>query len=294
MIEKISDRISAVFTDNGFLFSNSVYIKDNRSIFIDSGCGKILDSIDTDSVDILLNSHAHLDHIDGNDRFVNAKIMMHALEKKSLNIPDKITATESWDELMHENTGGKASQIAAMNPKINSAWRVDDILSDGQIIYCGRTKIEILHTPGHTPGHLAFFFPEENIVFTGDICLTKVGPWYGDTETNLDDFINSINRIIELKPEKIITGHITSVIRNNIPDKLAEYRDRIFRRENDILNFIKGNSSTIDEIAAKKFIYGYHANNFVLYWEKSMVRKHLNKLVRSGMAREEEKNYFRA
>jgi glyoxylase-like metal-dependent hydrolase (beta-lactamase superfamily II) len=294
MIEKISDTISAVFTDEGFLFSNSMLVNDSISLSIDSGCGKILDSINPESIDILLNSHTHLDHINGNDRFTRARILMHPLEKAALSHPDKITATESWDELMHENTGGKAFQIASINPKLNSAWRVDDTLSEGQIIDCGKTKIEIMHTPGHTSGHLAFFFPNENIVFSGDICLTKVGPWYGDTQTDINDFIDSINRIIKINPEMIITGHITSIIKTGIPEKLIEYRDRILRRENDIYNFIKGNPSTLDEIASRKFIYGYHANNFVLYWEKSMVKKHLNKLIKSGMAFEEDKEMFRA
>ena len=292
MIEKISDTLRAVFTDDGFLFSNSMFINDSITLVIDSGCGKILNSIDPESIDILLNSHAHLDHIDGNDRFRKAKILMHPLEKEALKHPDKITASESWDELMHENTGGKAFQISLINPKVNSIWRADGLLSEGQVIDCGKTKIEILHTPGHTPGHLSFFFPNENTVFSGDICLTKVGPWYGDTETEIDDFIKSIDRIIELKPEKLITGHITYLVTEGITEKLIEYRDRIYRREENIFNFIKGNPSTIDEIALKKFIYGVHPNNFVLYWEKSMVIKHLKKLIKSGRINMDGSNKF--
>ena len=59
----------------------------------------------------------------------------------------------------------------------------------GDIIRLGDTEIKVLHTPGHTPGHLSFFIPEHRLLFTADVDLTRFGPFYGHDFANINDFI---------------------------------------------------------------------------------------------------------
>lgn len=46
--------------------------------------------------------------------------------------------------------------------------KVAEYLRDGQILSLGNKSIEIIHTPGHTPGGLCFYIQEEGILFSGD------------------------------------------------------------------------------------------------------------------------------
>ncbi|HQO39219.1 MAG TPA: MBL fold metallo-hydrolase [Spirochaetota bacterium] len=74
MIHKINELISIYFTDEGFGRSNSVLIDDNVRVMIDSGAGKITQQARPEGVDLLVNSHCHIDHVWDNDLFLNAHI----------------------------------------------------------------------------------------------------------------------------------------------------------------------------------------------------------------------------
>jgi len=258
-------------------------VEDDVHLMIDSGAGAILSGVNTAGIDILVNSHRHWDHIRGNDLMINAKIVTHPIERVAMQDPTKLVAISGWEEFMDEDIGKEAHQMGGVPERILKPWRVDDEINDGQIIDCGKTKIEVLLTPGHTSGHCSFLFPNENLIFVTDICLTAVGPWYGDDQADIDDFIESINNIISLKPEKIITSHRTEIIDRNIPEILGEYRDRILKREKRILEYVRGNPSTLNQIAAQKIIYREHQIIFLLFWERYMVKKHLDHLIKQGL-----------
>jgi len=297
MIEKLFDTVSMVFTEEGFTSSNCLLVEDTERLIIDSGAGKILASVSPETIDTLLVSHHHLDHISGNDLFTRARIYAHPIEAKAMNTPEKLTATDGWEDLMEgsvEDHAPELGRIVETMPRIFEPWRVDEDLRDGQVLYCGGTEIQVIHTPGHTAGHCSFYFPELEFAFLGDVCLTKVGPWYGDDDSGVDDFIDTINRIIGLKLKKVSTGHIPYIINDNINDVLVEYRDRIHKREERILKFLQQQPAGIHEIAAKRLIYREHPTSFVLFWEKSMVKKHLQRLLALGAIEKYENGSYRA
>lgn len=82
-------------------------------------------------------------------------------------------------------------------------------LSDGQRIAIAGTDLEILHTPGHSPGSVCLHLPEVGILFSGDT-LFSGGP--GATGRSYSDFpqiIGSIrDRLFTLPGEtSVLTGH---------------------------------------------------------------------------------------
>ena len=284
MIEKINDRISIYFTDEGFGKSNAVLIDDDVRVMIDSGAGEITKEARPADVDLLINSHCHIDHSWDNDLFVNARILTHPLERENFRDSKKIASLESWDKYMNEDPEKYVHLIGTMKQSFFGEWRVDGTIDEGDVIDAGRTKIDVMHMPGHTSGHLAFFFPEEGLLFCGDICLTKVGPWYGDAVTPVDDFIASIDRIISMKPDKVVSGHNKEVLKSGIREAFEVYRGRILKRDDRVLAALKEKPSTLDELAAKMLIYPAHPTIFVVYWEKAMIVKHLDRLIKNGLA----------
>lgn len=294
MISSINENIKAVFTEEGFTSGNCVYVKDDVRLLIDTGAGSILNQIDLSSIDLLVNTHHHLDHVKGNDFCTSAMIAMHEKDIESMSFPEKISATWGWDRLMDEDLYKCAGIFGGLHERLNQKWRIDETISDGQILNCGKTSVRVLHTPGHTAGHCSFHFLEENLVFLGDLCMTAVGPWYGDENSDIEDFIVSINRIIDIKPSKVITGHRQCILHENIKSELESYRDRIFKREKRIIEFLKKNTASINEIASQKLIYREHPTVFVLFWEKSMVKKHLELCMRKGLVEVLEDGMYQA
>jgi len=293
MIQKINDRISVFFTEEGFGKSNAVLVDDDTRVMIDSGAGKITELARPENIEILMNSHCHIDHVWDNDLFVNARILAHPLERENFKDSKKIGSIENWEKYMHEDLEKYMHLIGTMKQSFSGHWRVDDTIDEGDVIDAGRTRIQVMHMPGHTSGHLAFFFPDEGLLFCGDICLTKVGPWYGDAMTPVDDFITSINRIIKMKPDMVVSGHNREVLSSGISEAFEDYKGRIYKRHDRVLKAIKEKPSTLDELSEKMLIYPAHPTIFVVYWEKAMLVKHLDRLVKTGFtAFDEEGRYY--
>ena len=293
MIQKINDEIFVFFTDEGFGKSNSLLVDDDIRVMIDSGAGKITSRAHPESVEILLNSHCHIDHVWDNYLFVNASILTHPLELENFKDKKKVGSLDSWDKYMDDDPEKYVDQIATMKESFSNEWRIDGTIDEGDVIDAGKTKIQVMHMPGHTSGHLSFFFPEQGLLFCGDICLTKVGPWYGDAVTPVDDFITSINRIIDLKPDMVVSGHNREVQKSGIRESFEDYRGRIYKRDDRVHAAIMERPATLNELAERMLIYPAHPTIFVKYWEKAMIVKHLNRLEKNGAAAvDEDGRYF--
>jgi len=120
----------------------------------------------------ILNTHHHFDHIGGN------------IELKKLY----------------------SSKVVGFVGDKHRIPGIDITLKDNEIWNFGNSLVRVLHIPGHTLGHVCFFFEKEKIAFTGDT-LFSLGCgriFEGDHK----QMLNSLNRIKELpKDTKIYCGH---------------------------------------------------------------------------------------
>jgi len=124
------------------------------------------------NLNYILNTHHHFDHVGGNTelkKIYNAKVI-------------------GFDEDKHRIPG------------------IDIALKDKDEFKFGNSIIKILHIPGHTLGHICFFFEKEKIAFTGDT-LFSLGCgriFEGDHK----QMLTSLNKIKKLpKTTKIYCGH---------------------------------------------------------------------------------------
>jgi glyoxylase-like metal-dependent hydrolase (beta-lactamase superfamily II) len=104
----------------------------------------------------------------------------------------------------------------------------DGRLVDGQTFHVGDVDVEVLHTPGHSPGACCFHVPELGLVFTGDT-LFQGGP--GATGRSFSDFgtiVGSIrDRLLTLPPETVVlTGHGDATTIGAEAPHLQEWIDR--------------------------------------------------------------------
>jgi len=85
----------------------------------------------------------------------------------------------------------------------------DRELADGDVLEVAACRLEVLHTPGHSPGGVCLSLAGAGVVFSGDT-LFKGGP--GATGRSFSDFgtiVDSIaRRLLTLAPETVVhTGH---------------------------------------------------------------------------------------
>jgi glyoxylase-like metal-dependent hydrolase (beta-lactamase superfamily II) len=156
-------------------------------------------------------------------------------------------------------------------------------IEDDEKIGLGNLQVQVIATPGHTPGHLSFFFPEEEILFLGDYDLTPFGPWYGDVASSIEDTIKSIVRLKAIPAKRWIACHETGLFEENPGDFWQRYENVIYEREARVLEFL-GQPRSLKEIVAAWLIYGKPRKpiEFFEFNELVLVKKHLDYLVRQG------------
>jgi len=169
-----------------------------------SGVTDILENINglgfkPETLEFALITHCHYDHIGGNRAIKEAtgcRIAAHESEVKDIENLGELTLLEmSLDE-------GRSF----------SAEKVDLILRGDETIEIGDVRLNVIHTPGHTPGGLCYVMEEDGKtnLFTGDTASADGrmgfinGPGY-DHEA----WKRSIKKLVSLQPDRIFPGHGT-------------------------------------------------------------------------------------
>ncbi len=297
MIVPVSEHLKLVVSED-FTFCNCLLIEDKQRGIIETGMDKnLLSSIEPHSIDTVLYTHHHFDHVRHNEFFPQAYISIHGLDYPALtdfNLFFHYNSFDQWKELMPGYDYEEAAyQVGLTREEVIRSWHINGTFENRDIVDFGNTCAEIIHTPGHSAGHCAFWFPREEFLFSGDICLTRVGPWYGEIYASPEDMINSINYLIELKPSKIATSHIPEICKDGV-ERLKRYRDRIYKRDERVYSYLKQKPADLHELAGQHLIYKIHPTPFVLFWEKLILLKHLERLQNQGLVEKFNNKLYRA
>ena len=185
------------FQENTFI----IYAENKEAIIIDPGFYEkseqdiFFDFINKNKLNptVLLNTHAHIDHVLGNNLVVSEfKIPYHL---HALDLP----VLESVKNYAH--LYGFQSYLESPSPT--------NYLEEGKSIFLNNKEIKVLHTPGHSPGHVVFYLPEDNMVINGDVLFKgsfgRVDLPGGDLET----LKKSIHEVMFSLPEETLVycGH---------------------------------------------------------------------------------------
>lgn len=124
--------------------------------------------------------------------------------------------------------------------------------------------------------------------------MSNFGPLYANMDSSLDDFLQSLERLINLQPEYIISGHGQAMITEDVGKRLKDYRDIIYIRHEKIVNLLRRGCHTLDEVARELLIYGQLPKPEAVFYiyEKVMILAHLNHLIEQGQLVLENDKYF--
>ncbi len=185
--------------------TNTVSIVDPAEF---ESCDKIINKYK--KLDFILNTHHHADHVGAN------------LELK-----------KKYD-----------SKILGSKSDKDRIPGIDILLKENQKQKIGNLEFEVIFIPGHTKGHIAYFFSKEKVVFTGDTLFSLgCGRIFEGTH---EEMFNSLNKIKNLPPDtKIYCGHEYTKSNLNFCLAYDPYNNFLKEKEIDVLKRLKSNQPTI-------------------------------------------------
>ncbi len=144
-------------------------------------------------VKYIVATHAHIDHVGGIEqlkRSSGAPVLMHA------------------DDLpLYQNLALQAAWLGVRPPGMVD---VDQFLKEGDAVRCGSLTLDVLHTPGHSPGSLSLHVPGEDArILSGDTLfqnsIGRTDLWGGSLEQLLRSIHNTLMRFPDQTP--VFPGH---------------------------------------------------------------------------------------
>ncbi|MEL7061797.1 MAG: MBL fold metallo-hydrolase [Acidobacteriota bacterium] len=127
---------------------------------------------------------------------------------------------------------------------------VDGTLDDGEHFELGMTgdpwPLEVVYTPGHARGHLAFFDERHRTLIAGDLASTLSTIVIDPPEGDMDAYLASLERAIALEPRALFPAHGPVTLR--AVELLRELRDHRLEREAATLAAVRDGQRRAEEI----------------------------------------------
>ena len=206
-LTKKIDSNTFVISEPGHWEETNCYllIGTEKALLIDTGLGisdisKEVLKI-TDKPVIAVPTHVHWDHIGGLWNF--HEFYVHEFEKDWID--GKFPLSIDFVRKMLVKQNSLTDTIKSDNYAIFQG-KPSGLLSDGDVIDLGNRKIKILHTPGHSPGHMCFFEEKTGYLFSGD--LIYKGTLFANYEsTDPEKYLESVQKISKLPVKRIFPAH---------------------------------------------------------------------------------------
>lgn len=167
-------------------------------------------------------THAHLDHVGG----VAALKKLKSEAKINLHKDDEFMYQALPDQPAW--VGIPRAQWAALGFVFETPPPVDEYWTDGQKYSVGQLEFEILHCPGHTPGHVVLYEARERKVFVGDVLFAGS---IGRTDLpggSTEQLLTSIkNKLLTLGDDvEVYSGHgpVTTIGEERLTNPFLNYR----------------------------------------------------------------------
>jgi glyoxylase-like metal-dependent hydrolase (beta-lactamase superfamily II) len=188
----------------------------------------------------------------------------------------------------HRDHAAGAPAIAAAHPAASFSkmpWPDEDLQSvpwrsigDGDRLPAGDEWLHVLHTPGHSPDHLAFWHEPTATIFTGDLVVQNSSVMiHWSRGGDLGQYLASLERLLALGPRRLLPAHGPAI--DDPRAILTSYLEHRRYRERQVIAALGAGDATVEAIAES--IYDGLAAALVPAAREN-VRAHLEKLKQEG------------
>ncbi|MCI0429720.1 MAG: MBL fold metallo-hydrolase [Rhodospirillales bacterium] len=233
-----------------------------------NGMGEFLVNLldkEKNALKYILITHFHYDHVGNADMLkkrYGAQVLCHPLDRPIIEDPMIVTRRENVtrfgltpEEMLEDFNLAPGESLGLSDPEIirkhwNFPVEVDRAVDDGDILEVGGLRLEVIHLPGHCPGHIGLWNPNSRTLYPGDLMHypTPLGPYpIGDARAHA----RSIQRCLDLQPALLLEGHGLSAYSEASSHRRLQHMQLQQRSTRDRVLFVlkrHGRPATISEL----------------------------------------------
>ncbi len=201
-----------------------------------------------ESIRYVVSTHSDFDHVGGNaalKRVAPAAVLMcHELDRALVEDRERLI-DRRYGEFRYSDGFDETDDSKAWIRDVTEVVPMDRTVSDGERFDLGGRVVEILHTPGHSPGHVAVRDLETGAVYVGDAALgeavlTAAGaPAFPPTYRDVGPYLDTISRLAEQGSPLLLTAHYPVFRGGQVHDFLARSRAYVGRVEEQVVGALR-------------------------------------------------------
>ena len=247
LVRTIADGIRCILAPNPGVMTywgtNSYIVGQGQVAVIDPGprdeahLGAILRATADEHVTQILITHAHADH---------SPLARTLAERTGATVlgfgPPEAGRNATMQGLA--NAG-----IAGGGEGVDSLFRPDIQISDGDVVSGEDWQLDVIHSPGHFAGHLAFQM--DDVVFSGDHVLEWSSSIVSPPDGNVRDFMQTSKRLASLGARRFLTGHGPDI--QEPEERLSWLIKHRQARADAILDALSNSPQSVEELTCKVY-----------------------------------------
>jgi glyoxylase-like metal-dependent hydrolase (beta-lactamase superfamily II) len=189
---------SAVATGDGIIVIDTLPFPQETRMMLD-----YLNKLGRGNVRYLVNTHWHADHTNGNYLFEDVQLVCHRLCAEALRDQGTRVLEETRE------TSPDLQEVEIVVPDIT--------FEDGDMfLHLGNKSLQMVLTPGHTHDSTVVYIREDKVLLAADTVMPV--PYFG--WGNREDFLASLERLLDFNMDCVVQGHGEVLLRGEIRDAI--------------------------------------------------------------------------
>jgi glyoxylase-like metal-dependent hydrolase (beta-lactamase superfamily II) len=201
-------------------------------------------------INTVLITHCHSDHLGMVNRLKRENqaavyLQRHEMELINMRYTTRNDYWQKTDEYLYRH-GLPPAEMPALGyplPQITELVPPDVWLDGGETIRVGDFVLQVINTPGHSPGHVAYYEPRLKLLFSGDTVLPTIATnaaTHIQIMTNpLQQYLDSLQTLLEMDIAMVLPGHQYPF--SDYRGRIAELIERHYQRSESVQAIFRQN-----------------------------------------------------